>query len=237
MCLFAVGIGVLSGCSSVPAHPQVDRSLNEVQLSGTVTGRREVAAARRSVGVSDEWVAATSGALGLLLLHVGGTPRHYVYTVESANGSEFSVPLTAEVAAGSCFVFAVPKEKEDQFAWQLDDVRVVPDGKCATAYDVAADRRLDGNGNNALHSAIWHDQTKRALRIMEMKSVDLDGKNRFGATPLHLAVAKENVRVVQALLNAGASAEARSNDGATPVKDAEARANPEILELFKRARK
>lgn len=179
----------------------------------------------------------TTGAVGLLMAHLEGTPRHYLYTVETANGTEYSVPVKPDVTVGECLVFSVPRDKANQLYWELDQVRIEASPACLPTpegeYDATMDRQVDANGNNALHSAIWSGQSKRALRIIEEESVDLNSANRFGATALHLAVAKENATIVRALVDAGASLDTPDSDGATPVMRAAEKGNQGILDLMK----
>jgi hypothetical protein len=108
-------------------------------------------------------------------------------------------------------------------------------GKSYSSDDTASDKQLDENGNTGLHLAIWYGETTQALRIIEIKSVDLNSANKFGATALHLAVAKNNVRVARALIGAGASIDVRDNAGATPLLDALNTGNRDILDLFEPA--
>lgn len=101
--------------------------------------------------------------------------------------------------------------------------------------DDVLDTNLDGNGNNALHSAIWNGLTKKALKVIERKIVDLNSVNKFGATALHLAVAKDNLKVVQALIDAGANAEIRGKDGTTPLMDARKIGNRDVIKVLEKA--
>lgn len=101
--------------------------------------------------------------------------------------------------------------------------------------DEAVVLQLDENGNNGLHLAIWDGETPKALRIIDRKFVNLNDRNKFGATPLHLAVAKGDARVVEALIDAGASTDISDNHGVTPVMDARERGNRVILELLDKA--
>lgn len=236
--LLRVVLVASAGCTTVSPRPAIGPGPDTARLYGMVTDRREVAAGHRWV-FNEDFIVATSGAVGLFIARMGGTPRHYLYTLENPNGSEFYVPSTTDIAVGTCLDFFVPKEEQDQFAWRLEEVGIKPGTKCLeandSAYDVAGDQRLDANGNTALHNAIWHRQTKRALRVIEKRSVNLNSVNRFGATALHLAVANEDLKVVQALLNAGADVNIRDNDGDTPAKHAAEKGNPEIVDLLKRA--
>lgn len=238
-CLFGIVLVVVAGCTTVVPGSTASPSQDTVRLSGMVTDRREVAAALGYVA-HEGAILGTTGLAGLFIAQLAhSTPKHYVYTVESANGTEYSVPAKTDIAVGTCLAFLVPKSKADQFFWQLDDIGIEPNSSCLTAtdsaYDATADQQLDANGNNALHIAIWHGQTKRALRIIEQKSVDLNSVNRFGATALHLAVTKENAKIVQTLIDAGANPNIRNNNGATPVVDATEKGSREILDLLKKA--
>jgi len=102
-------------------------------------------------------------------------------------------------------------------------------------YDEGVVLQRDENGNNGLHLAIWHGETRKALRIIHGRSVNLNDTNKFGATPLHLAVAKGDVKVTQALIDAGVSTNVTDNDGVTPAMDAQKRGYRAILELLDKA--
>ncbi len=73
------------------------------------------------------------------------------------------------------------------------------------------------------------------MRILKEKSVDLNAVNKFGATALHLAVAKEDAKMVKALIDAGANPDIRNSEGATPAVEAKRNASGEILDLLERA--
>lgn len=94
---------------------------------------------------------------------------------------------------------------------------------------------LDRNKNNALHLAIWHGFTEKAQKIIERKKLNLNAENKFGATALHLAVAKDNLKIVQALIDAGATTQVSDKDGATPLMDARKIGNREIIEVLEKA--
>lgn len=231
-CLLGSLLLVVAACTTVGA------SLDTVTLSGRVTDRREVAAAAK-YDVSPDFIFATMGAVGLLFAQIQGTPKHYVYTVETSNGTEYSVPVKTDVAVGPCLSFSIPISKADQLSWQLDEVRIENGSKCLpildSVYEPMLDRKVDENGNNALQLAIWYGQNKRAMRILKEKSVDLNAVNKFGATALHLAVAKEDAKMVKALIDAGANPDIRNSEGATPAVEAERNASGEILDLLERA--
>jgi hypothetical protein len=93
--------------------------------------------------------------------------------------------------------------------------------------------QVDGNGNNRLHLAIWDGRTKKVLAIIDKQVLDLNASNKFGSTALHLAVVKENLPVVQALIRAGASCDSRDSDGATPLMYATKSGNNDIIQALK----
>ena len=58
------------------------------------------------------------------------------------------------------------------------------------------------------------------VRIVDLLieiGIEVDAKNRFGETPLHLSVQRSHFLVVRSLLNAGASISARGEWGSTPL--------------------
>ena len=68
------------------------------------------------------------------------------------------------------------------------------------------------------------------------RGADIHAKNDFGATPLHIASAKD-IRMVQLLLDKGANVHARDNEGNTPLHVAASYKlspsyGPEIIELL-----
>ena len=82
---------------------------------------------------------------------------------------------------------------------------------------------LDSNGNTALHLAIWNGDSESATKIIWRGVKDLNQRNKFGATPLFLAVSKGDELVVRTLLGAGADRAIPDNDGSTPLMEARSR--------------
>lgn len=73
----------------------------------------------------------------------------------------------------------------------------------------------DKNGNSPLHLAIWSDNTRRAMKLIEQRQTDIEARNTFGETALHTAAAKGNAQVIKALLAAGADKTATNKGGQT----------------------
>ena len=55
------------------------------------------------------------------------------------------------------------------------------------------------------------------MRALLAKNINMQARNAYGWTPLHLAAAGGDVAVVQLLLQHGADVHARSNIGTTPL--------------------
>lgn len=90
---------------------------------------------------------------------------------------------------------------------------------------------VDGNGNTALHLAIWERQSDTALAIVRKGGIDLNQRNKFGATALHLAAGQGDKTLVEALLAAGADRHVRDNVGAVPLVYAQRNGFAEIVAL------
>ena len=56
------------------------------------------------------------------------------------------------------------------------------------------------------------------IRALVDAGADVDAKNDYGDTPLHLAASgNENLAMIQALVDAGADVHAKNNHGSTPL--------------------
>lgn len=99
------------------------------------------------------------------------------------------------------------------------------------AWDPRAVVSRSGDGFTALHLAAFfgHPATVRIL-LDEDADVEDVAENATGVRPLHSGVAGRNVKVVEALLDAGAELEARQQDGFTPLMGAAAAGVTEIVE-------
>jgi hypothetical protein len=92
---------------------------------------------------------------------------------------------------------------------------------------------MDQNRNNLIHQAIWTDRFAAAELHVKHGDADINGRNKFGATPLHMAVWKKQARLVGVLVAAGADKTVRDNDGKTPLDDALDKGFEEIAKLLR----
>lgn len=92
---------------------------------------------------------------------------------------------------------------------------------------------IDENGNSALHIAIWNKNTERAIQIIQEKETNIDLQNKFGDTPLHMAVSKNNRKLVEEILRAGANKTIHNNAGSSPLELAEKINLKQIAEMLR----
>lgn len=95
-----------------------------------------------------------------------------------------------------------------------------------------ADGYIDANGNSALHLLIWRGCASQAVEIV--KSADrnvLNHRNKFGATPLHLAILKNDERSIYHLLAEGADPDVRDGNGESPREQVRKK-NTQIQRFF-----
>ena len=90
------------------------------------------------------------------------------------------------------------------------------------------------NGMTALMFASWDDHAGVVKALLE-KGADPGIRDEGGWTALMRAVFKGNTNAAKALLERGAEVSAEGNDQNTPLKIAEDRHLPEIVELLKNA--
>lgn len=100
-------------------------------------------------------------------------------------------------------------------------------------YNLYAKTMPDNNQNTILHLAIWDNHTDYALQLIKKGDENINAQNKFGATPLHLAVAKRNLVIVKNLIDAGANPDMADKYEATPLSDAIKNGFTELYDLLK----
>ena len=89
------------------------------------------------------------------------------------------------------------------------------------------------NEDNSIFDAI-ENKDIQTLKMLMTKGYDLNEKNRFGTSPLHLAISKSNLRIVKVLIENGASPDVfdASSWNFTPLQLAMKMENYEIVKFL-----
>jgi len=96
-----------------------------------------------------------------------------------------------------------------------------------------ADPNASGwNGNIGLHIAAWKGREEVVDVFLRDTRVDVNTKNSYGFTALHLAALAESYSIVQKLLQHGADVNSQDNDGSTPLHFAIDSGNEGIARLL-----
>jgi hypothetical protein len=109
--------------------------------------------------------------------------------------------------------------------------------------DIGTVRRLIGQGASlgystrdgvtALHTACEDPEAGAIVGLLIDKGADVNAKDKGGDTPLHYAVAGENVVAVKRLLAAGAKPSVQNKRGRSVVDAARVEGQTDILELLR----
>ena len=75
---------------------------------------------------------------------------------------------------------------------------------------------LAGCETPSIHELVKSNEIRDVERALD-DGVDVDSRNQYGATPLHLAVQHNDIVLAELLLNRGAKVDARQRQGATPL--------------------
>jgi hypothetical protein len=84
--------------------------------------------------------------------------------------------------------------------------------------DLAGVSPPDGFFTTALHTAVSHRRLRNALLLLSPGGAAVDRRSATGATPLELAAASRDARLVEALLAAGADVALRNARGEAPAE-------------------
>jgi hypothetical protein len=120
------------------------------------------------------------------------------YRSESSDYSEATISDPVEVSY-SAYILHLDVEQVWVYDWMTGEIVYRP-GKHqqnADLTDSAAGptTAMDQNDNNLIHQAIWSDRFAAAETHIKQGEADINGRNKFGATPLHMAVWKNQARL------------------------------------------
>ncbi len=103
-----------------------------------------------------------------------------------------------------------------------------------TLKELIVNARYGDDEDSLLHTLIDKNATEEAINFLIEQGIDINLQNKYGVTPLHLAVKKENIALTRSLVNAGANTNVfnRSCYGATPLHIATANGNLEIVKIL-----
>jgi ankyrin repeat protein len=93
------------------------------------------------------------------------------------------------------------------------------------------------NTNNSIVDKFLSQSYERIKKMIVQGFKDIDTKNEFGHTALHIACLKEDVERVKLLIECGAGLNVKDNKGNTPLFLAIKKANVEIVELLIKCKK
>lgn len=95
----------------------------------------------------------------------------------------------------------------NELTWEPPLIIALYKGNTAMAnmlLDWGANPYLGFEDDNALHVAVRTHNLDIVKRLVDNRSVELDDKNGYGFTPLHLAIKVDDAEIVEYLLSAGA---------------------------------
>ncbi len=91
-----------------------------------------------------------------------------------------------------------------------------------------------GASKDALCEAVRSGNMDLIRALLQKQPSLINAKDNFGSTPLHTAVEKGNIRIVELLIQNGADVNAKDNEGRTPTYFAEVRGNCELEDLLRK---
>lgn len=126
-----------------------------------------------------------------------------------------TIPVLASLLiAGNAQSQAVPNCK----GWNTERFfESATDESVLACVELGVDIRTAGGNRSRtpLHRAVW--KSLEVVQALLAAGAGLNDRDKFGATPLHLAASGENPEVIEALRAAGADIEARAKDHQTPL--------------------
>eukprot|EP00727_Mastigamoeba_balamuthi_P006414 m51a1_g2393 hypothetical protein (697) ;mRNA; f:734752-737758 len=92
----------------------------------------------------------------------------------------------------------------------------------------------DSTDNTPLHYAVYysHLHTARALLVFLDKNKHVDARNDLGLTPLYVAAARGDIKMVNLLLDSGASPDIPSASGRSPLHEAALNCDAPMIEAL-----
>jgi ankyrin repeat protein len=88
------------------------------------------------------------------------------------------------------------------------------------------------NNDNSIVNDFLNEDYEKIKKMIIQGFKDIDTKNQFGHTALHIACLKEDIERIKLLIECGAGLNIKDDRGNTPLFLAIKKANVEIVELF-----
>ena len=78
------------------------------------------------------------------------------------------------------------------------------------------------------------DGNLEEIKVLNVNHIPLDGRDKQGRGALHMAVAEENINIVQYLIEHGVNLSAKDMSGSTPLSEAKRIGNKELIEMLEK---